>query len=419
MSSYNSIEKYFARILAEFPGLKSGIKRLYSTANFYLHKKNFTHKSEKTIIPVLSCKENESFFGYYDKSPMNLNDEFIIYHETGGIHTNLPPDTDKKINIMLFNAKNNSYRKITETSSYNWQQGSKLQWLTEEKLIFNDFDGLKFISKMYDTRNESLKTIDFPIYDCFKDEFALSINFSRLNSTDKDYGYKNIKYKPDHLKDLKNDGIFFVDLKRNKTRLIIPIENIINLHFKENMKEAKHLFNHIMMSPDGKYFIFIHRWYQSGKRYDSLILSSMDGADVKVLADSDLVSHCCWFGNKTVVGYLKYHSHGNSFYKINIQSGKINLLSEKMRSFGDGHPSFYGNKMLFDSYPDRSRMQSIYIYDIEKDIIDNIGSFLSPLRYFSNTRCDLHPRWSFSGKDIFFDSTHEGNRTLNRINYVV
>lgn len=418
MNGYSSYEKYFARILAGFPGLKSGIKHLYGAANFYLYKKKYLYKSGYKITPVLSNGKNESFFGYYDKSPMNSSYEFIIFHETEEICTHNPPDPAKKLNIMLFDIKNNSYEKIAETGSYNWQQGSKLQWLSEEKFIFNDFEKDKYVSKIFDMNNKDSISIDFPIYDCYKDEFALSLNFSRLNSTDKDYGYKNIKNKPD-LKDIKSDGIFFVDLKRNKSRLMISLEKVINLHFKENMKDAEHLFNHIMISPDGRSFIFIHRWYSSGKRYDSLILSNIEGTEIKVLADNDMVSHYCWYGNENIAGYMRDKSCGNSFYKINTVSGEIELLSDKLKTYGDGHPSFYGNKMLFDSYPDKSRMQHLSIYDIEKDEVDETGSFLSPLKFYGETRCDLHPRWSFSGKDIFFDSTHEGNRTLNRINYVV
>ena len=90
-------------------------------------------------------------------------------------------------------------------------------------------------------------------------------------------------------------------------------------------------------------------------------------------------------------------------------------MSEKLKDFGDGHPSFLGNIILFDSYPDRSRMQHLYIYNADSDGIDDIGSFLSPLRFFGPTRCDLHPKWSSNSKDIFIDSTHEGKRGLYKL----
>jgi len=408
MSKYNPVEEYFADMLSKFPKVKYGIKKLYTVINYYSHRKKYRFKSDFLIKPVISDVKNESFFGYYDKSPVNSSGKYIIFHETDGIVSNKAPDPKNTVNIMLFDSKNNNYRKISETSAYNWQQGSKLQWLNENKFIFNDFDGSNYISKIYNIESLSFNILDLPVYDCYKDEFALSLNFTRLYSLDTHYGYKNISSAD--FDDLKKDGIFLIDLKTGESKLLVSIEKVIILYTRESQKNSQHCFNHIMISPDGKSFIFTHRWYQAGRRYDSLILSNFEGTKIKVLANQDLVSHCCWYDAETVIGFLKDKSFGNSFYKINIISGKIELLSAKLTNFGDGHPSFFGNKMLFDSYPDRSRMQHLYIYDIKEDEIEEIGCFLSPLRFFGETRCDLHPRWSSDGKNIYFDSTHEGKR---------
>ena len=182
---------------------------------------------------------------------------------------------------------------------------------------------------------------------------------------------------------------------------------------------AKHAFNHIMLSPDGKNFIFIHRWYQTRIRYDSLILSNIEGTEIKVLADYDMVSHCCWYNNATIVGYFRDKYLDDNFYKVDIISNTKILLSEKLKNFGDGHPSFHKNKMLFDSYPDRSRMQHLYIYDMDHDSVEEIGEFYEALRYYGETRCDLHPRWSEDGKNIFFDSVHEGKKYLYTLDYKI
>jgi hypothetical protein len=259
-------------------------------------------------------------------------------------------------------------------------------------------------------------TINFPIYDCYKEEFALSLDFNRLNTLNTDYGYRNSLTEPD-LENIKDDGIFYVDLRTNKVELLISIEKIIDLHNKENMIGAKHTFNHIMLSPDGQNFIFIHRWYQSGVRYDSLISSNIEGTKITVLADNDMVSHCCWYNNTTIVGYLRDGKFGDNFYKIDIIASTKELLSKKLKNFGDGHPSFHKNKMLFDSYPDRSRMQHLYIYNMDNDSIEEIGEFHESLKYYGETRCDLHPRWSNDGKQIFIDSTHEGKRNLYSTNF--
>lgn len=412
MNNYNSSEKYAAEILSKFPKVKRALKNVYATINFYIHKKKYSFYSQLEIEPVISDKNNESLFGYYDKPPVNSSGKFIIYHESKGLITHRLSNIDELVRIILYVIKKCKCEVIIETSSYNWQQGARLMWISERKFIFNDSESGKFLSRIYNTDTYSLETIIMPIYDCFKDEFALSVNFLRLKATDSDYGYgKALPYK--QLPGTDIDGIFFVDLKQNTSKLIVSFENVFGL-YEKLPENARHCFNHIMISPDGKHFIFIHRWYISGKRCEALLISDFYG-NVRLLSDKGFVSHCCWNGNDEIIGYLEHHSHGRSFYTIDISSGRTELLSHKLLEFGDGHPSVFGNKMLFDSYPDRSRMQHLYIYDMTKDEVEEIGSFLSPMKFFGSNRCDLHPRWSPDGKSVYFDSVHEGSRHLYKM----
>ena len=413
MSGFNTVEKNIAGFLSKFPNVKNRVKKLYSSINYIMYRKNYSHRSKYKIERILSEVKNESFFGYYDKSPLSPDRKHIIFHETNGTVSHLPPDPEKNVNIILYDIERSDYRKIAETTAYNWQQGSRLQWLDKDKFIFNCFENGKYISKIYDNPGSCFTTIGFPIYDCFKNEFAVSLNFSRLNELDTHYGYKNITACD--LSDVKNDGIFYTDLRTGESKLILSLDEIIRLHPADGSNEEDHCVNHILISPDGRNFIFIHRWFCSGGRFDSLVMCDIDGKDPRILANDGFVSHCCWMDNENIAGYLKADAHGRAYYRINIKTLEEAILSEKLKNFGDGHPSFFGNKMLFDSYPDRSRMQHLYTYDADTDGIEEIGSFLSPLKFFGEIRCDLHPRWSSNGKNIFIDSVHEGNRNQYKL----
>lgn len=83
----------------------------------------------------------------------------------------------------------------------------------------------------------------------------------------------------------------------------------------------------------------------------------------------------------------------------------------------DNHMSFSpdGKLMITDSYPDEYQMQPLQLYHVEKDICANIGRFYSMPSTVTDVRCDLHPRWSRTGKFITFDSTHECFRGIYQI----
>jgi len=203
------------------------------------------------------------------------------------------------------------------------------------------------------------------------------------------------------------------------TKLIISIKSIIDVHHKPTMENAHHWFNHIMISPDGKKFIFLHRWIQRGRKYDSLIVSNLDGTNIKVLSDDDMVSHSCWYGNEYIVSYLRDKKYGDKYYSVNINSGEKKIIGGgKIDQYGDGHPSIINNKLIFDTYPNKSRMQQLYSYDINTDELNLIGEFYTPLKFHGETRCDLHPKYSYDGNSVFIDSTHSGIRKLYEINLV-
>ena len=261
---------------------------------------------------------------------------------------------------------------------------------------------------------EIVRIVDYPIYDV-KNNIALSLNFDRLRILKPDYGYRNRRIAID-INNIENDGIYLIDLGKNTSQLIITLETVINFHFKKGMIKTKHWFNHIMISPNGKKFIFLHRWLMKNRKYDALFLANIDGNILQCLADDGMVSHFCWKNNNEIIAYMRDQEMGDKYYIININSGQRKIIGLGLvDQFGDGHPSIKNNLMLFDTYPNKSRMKELYLFNLDNSSLVKLGEFFESFKFYGETRCDLHPRWSFDGKFILFDSVHIGARHLYMI----
>lgn len=415
MSNFSNREKMIAGVLSKTPLIKSLLKRIYQLVNLIFYKKTYLFKTNYLVEEVDNTLDS-SFFGYYDKCPENLNGDKLIFYRTD-FNTKKLPSSKNSIKIVLKCLKTNSTRFIDKTFSYNWQQGSKMMWLNNKEFIYNVFskESNSYRSKIYNVNKKSFKEISLPIYDCYKDDYALSISYVRLMELRPDYGYKNINFNKKEF-NYKSDGIFKVSLINNTSQLIISIDRLIKLKYLESMRYAKHKVNHVMISPDGENFMFLHRWHcDSGEKFDRLLISDKFGKHIKIVSDEGWISHCCWKNNNSIIGYLKYDKKIN-FYEINILNGHVKLISDKLKKFGDGHPSYKFDNFIFDSYPDRSRMKKLFIYNYKNDQILKLGEFYEPLGYFDQSRCDLHPRFSRSASSIYFDSVHHGKRKLYKLN---
>lgn len=418
-----NIEKTISELLRKYPKVRSIIKLSYQYFFYNLSKfnKSKNNGSLQNHIKRVTSMNNEHYFGYYDKSPWNKEGDKFLTLEVP--YSDKHPKIKDKANIAIINLENNSYAKISETKTWNLQQGSMLQWLGSDfnnKVIYNDLIDYNYCSIIYDIKTKEKKIINKPVYSVNNNgEFALSLKFSRLHRLRPGYGYSQLKDKTEGQHHPQNDGIYFVDLKNNTSNLIISLDQIVKINHNSTMEGSEHRFNHLDISPDGKRFSFIHRWEHNNVTQSRFYTADVDGNNIYCLADEEMVSHSCWKNNKEILAWTRKNNK-DRYYLFKDKSSEFKIIGEgKLTS--DGHPSYSPDKryILTDTYPDRTRHRTLIIYDTEEDQRYDIARLFAPFKYHGEVRCDLHPRWSRDGKNVCFDSVHEGKRQLYIIENVI
>lgn len=413
MANFNSKERFLASFLSRVPWMKQLVKSLYIWCNFMFFRKRYRFKflikdNNKLQIGTI-CPNKETFWGYYDKTPSNGN---IVAFHSSRISTKLLPDPHIPVDMYVKNWVDGSLSLIGHSFTYNWQQGARVQWLSGNLLIYNDFRQGSYRAVVYSVaEGREIRTFDYPVQDAYGTSYFLSINYRRIMCLRPDYGYRNLPRLSDcDLRDLEKDGILRVDYTSGQTVLVHSLKEVIDCNSKPYFTDCLHKVNHVMINNTGTGFIFIHRYYRGKRRYDRLMYS--DFKSLKVLVDDGMVSHCCWINDDTVLGYWRVKDK-DGYYICEVTSGRITECPEMNGlGVGDGHPSCYKDWIVFDSYPDKSRMQKLFLYDMKNvKVIPLLEVYQSP-RFMNQTRCDLHPRFSPDGRFVFFDTVYTGKRQL-------
>lgn len=412
---FNSIEKRFSDFLKKFPFVKRLVKRAYQYLNYFLYVNNGREFSYNPL-KKFSHHDSETFFGYYDKPPINIDNNMVLFHSANQVSSN-KPSKKGSIEVVVYELEQECIKSIVQTKAWNWQQGARLQWLTNDFYAFNDFDENlnRFITRVYSIqKNSELRRFEYPVQDAFKDQYFLSLNYTRLNTLRPDYGYRNLpNLDEDEVNSLDNDGIWYVNFETGDGKLILSLETIVNFNYEDRFKDGKHYVNHVMISPNGERFIFLHRYFLKGVRYDRLILSDLQG-NMTLLNDHDMISHYYWWGNSKIFGYMRGEDGNDGYYLIDCEDASMELYKDQeLQKYGDGHPHIYENIFVTDIYPDKSRTQTLIYGDLNKKKHMVLSHLHNSLKYNGESRCDLHPRLSYDGSKVFFDTVNDGKRQLN------
>lgn len=407
--------------LNKFPNVKKVIKRIYQRGMYAVSKKI---KSEGNIVRISpNDTEHEYFFGYYDKSPWDITDRYILCLKANDTWSDVSPK--EKADILLIDTEKSEsdperVKKIAETSAWNVQQSCMLQWLGpdfKDRILFNDCRNGKYVSVILSLKTMTEKVIPAPVYTVSSDgKFALTLDFSRLYNLRPGYGYYNVPEKTKDVSLPDTTAIWKVSLETGEITELLKYTDFATFQPRHEMQEngTVHKVNHLMLSPNNQRFMVLYRWFNGERKYTRLITCNVDGADMYVLSDDDMVSHCFWKNDDEIIAFENKKHGGTGYYLMRDKTEKYYHCWKELT--GDGHPSFSpdGKLVVTDSYPDRTRIQYIRVMDgdVRKNEVNIVAKVFAPFKYDNDTRCDLHPRWNHAGNKICFDSVFEGHRGL-------
>ena len=357
------------------------------------------------------------FFGYYDKFPWNASGRYLLGLETAFMER--PPMIGDRVEIGMVDLQEDcQWISLAETAAWNWQQGSMLQWLgmdPERKIVYNVCEGDRFAAVIQEVKSGEKRMLPRSVYAVSRDgRQALSVNFSRIARTRPGYGYEGLSDPWEEELHPAEDGIYWMDLGSGEQRLIVSLQQIVEIRHTASMEGAKHWFNHLQFNPDGSRFLFLHRWVDvDGKRVTRLFTADPDGGDICCVADHDLVSHFDWCDKRRILAWARQRGIGDYYFLFTDRSDQVEIVGRDVLT-QDGHCSYSpdGRWLLTDTYPDAECKRTLILFRLEDGRRFDVGRFYAIPEIAGEIRCDLHPRWSRDGKQVCFDSVHEGTRQI-------
>jgi hypothetical protein len=324
--------------------------------------------------------------------------------------------------------KNNKWTKIGETTAWNWQQGTRLQWIpgSTEEIIWNDRseDGKRLVSRVYNMESKKTRTLPIPVYTISPNgETALSVNFERIVHGGCKYVGIEDPYKEQWAP--SQIGIWKMDMDTEKIEMLMSVKDIANKMYPEGLPAdtiggALYFFRE-GFNPSGNRFIAFAkdaRQTVPGRTTTQTEGFSMnlDGSDVKYLYREP--SHHFWLNDSEIMdngsrqdpltgervrGYFRFLDDGTGRAK------------EKYFDAPNGHITLHknGEWILTDTYNIDGKI-ILYMYHIPTkkfvplgNLTYKLGGYLFPYNP-GIFRVDLHPRFTPDGKTVAIDSSHEG-----------
>ena len=380
-------------------------------------------------VPVRRITSGPKFhwFGYYDKLQFGPDDRLVLSNEVG--FEGRSPTADDAIAVGHVDlGDGDRWTPVGASNAWGWQQGCMLQWRPESgQLLWNDREADRFVCRLHDPATGDTQTIDDAVYTVDPaGRFAMTTDFQRIQNMRPGYGYAGVRDAYEDVKAPADSGVRRVDLSTGRSELVFSYADAAAIpHDGTDLSTKWHYFNHLLVSPDSRRFIVLHRWRDRPARARGqsfgggfttrMFTVDVDGTDPYLLDPSGFTSHFIWRDPEHVCAWSKYGGR-QRFFLYRDRTGEVTPVGPELMP-RNGHNTYLNRDgadwILNDTYPvGDERLQRLYLYHTSTDSRTDLAAFHEPPEYRGEVRCDLHPRGNRAGTFACVDSTHEGGRQM-------
>ena len=404
-------------------------------------------------VKVKKIIEGNVFCGYYDLHPLSKDNRFILLHKAK--FNDREVQANDYVEIVIYDLEKDIGEVIDQTLAWNWQQGSRLQWVGLELnryIAYNSFDVNNGIlhGVIYDSYEKKSTKIDMPIYSISScGNVVISYDFNRMYKARKAYSYAVCESSSGEVVNNKGVGISVYDINKKTKNNIVLIEDLIAFKPETSMDFGCHWVDSPIFREGDSEIIFLHRWIKSDGFYSRLYAVNIDGSNLRLLNDSGVVNHIDTrgnhvlfdgFGSNSVNSIRKYSFVSKSFkyllpfyhmlanrmpkvrsrllthyyYLTNIDSGEEIAILKSLPSVA--HPSLSplaDGQFLSDTYEMKDLHRYLYLCNTKTNKYILLLKQYSPKEYNGTEyRCDLHPKWSIDGGKYTVDFIENSERKV-------
>lgn len=363
----------------------------------------------------ISPEDGHYFHGFCSLQPWNTDQTRFLCHRLP--FADRMPNGSHSATVGWIDTASEQFHPIAETAAWNFQLGSMIQWIDEDRVIYNVRAGEQITARVHSLSHGPLRDLHSTFFVVMPGCSAVvGFDMTRGYAVNPGYSYGGTAYPLFERPAPENEGMMLMDVETGNARMLVSLKQLTECFSFPGWSGEPALFGRLLPSPCGRQILFSFRYWEkeSGTRHTTVLLIDVASGGVSRVVPYDWqAAHLCWEDLEHILVWLKRPPSGLSpgFFRIACANpGSLEpVAAGKLTS--DGHLAVFdgGKKILTDTFPvkERGGHQLVLYYDLQTDTLEELGDFPSRETGSADLRCDLHPCLSPDEKWVSVDSFHE------------